>query len=1477
MNSEVEPRDAREGMVGFALSNPYFIIVGCLVVTIMGILALAQLPKDLLPSANQPAVQIMSFYSGMPVEHVAADLSTRFELYTGQAIGIERQESKSLTGVSVVKNFFDSDTDLNTAISQTTSLVMSVLRKLPPGTQPPLILPFDPMATTPLALVAVSGDFPEKTLYDYGTYHVRTAIQGVPGAMAPTVIGGAERQIVVYLNPQKLKDYNLSALDVMDRITKLNTFIPTGDIKIGDLDYPILSNGLADKISDMNDFPLRSNLGTSVYLSEVGEAKDASKIQTNVVMIDGKRQVYVPIFRQPGSNSIAVVDQAKVVIEKLKKERKDIDLTLVADQSSFIRRAIRAIADETMIGGGLAALLVFLFLGNPRAAAGLLITIPLSLLGAFVGLQASHQTLNAMTLGGLALAIGVLVDNSIVVLENISTKIQQGMAVPVAAYEGAKEVAMPILASTLATLIVLFPVVFLTGIVKILFSALTKSVMFAMIGSFFAAMTVMPLFASRFLKSDEKLPRFFQIMENGVQKLMSAYARLLKLALAHGKKVIAALVVILPLLVFLLAPSIGTELFPRADAGNFMFEVRLPTGTRIEKTAETAKVFEAHLREWIPAFDLKMIITNAGLTYGLPAAYTPNTGTQDVYFNIELKEERVHSTQYYAKIIREKFPKLYPNLIYNIELGGLLSSALNGGLPSPIDLQVEGPSLEKSADLASQLLVQIQKVKGVVQARIQQRFDAPQIQVTLNRKKSMEMGINTEEVVKNLVSSVNGSATFNPTIWVDPKSGVDYLLGVQFQANQVSSFEQLKSIPITGRSQDRGVPLSRFADITESKGPSEINHVNLKPVIDLYADSQDRDIGSVSKDIDAIVKKFPWPDGYSAESRGEISEMNKSVRSMGGGFALAALLVYLILVVQFKSFGVPLIIMITVPMGMVGIVLMLSLTQTYFSIQAAIGAIFMIGIAVANGVLLIEFILHQAKTLGLNDEAIIAGSKARLRPILMTSLASVLGLVPMAVGIGHGSEANIPLGRSVIGGQLLSVTLTLFVVPILVKLFLAKKKAPLNPRAVAASVMVGLIACVSFSPSFAHANPQKITVVHDQVQNPLRLEEVIEKAIHNSPELRAETFNQEASEQRVGVSESYYLPNLEFQAIDSFGFPGSSNYLGIGGLVGSPFRSGFGAGLVASTTIYDFGRTSGRVQVAKANLNVQKANTEVEAESVKQEAILHLIECSHLQALKENWLEIARESSLIEKEVNGYVKTGQRSVVDQYLVKSQTEEAKTQALDYDGRAKDEYLALQVLTGDLHGKACPGIDEYSLKLSTSFVSAPVIDQYQAYAAISEAKLETAQAGNYPEIVAMGSVGALERSRLVDKNDYSAALGVRLPLFEGFRVSHEVHAARAERDSARELVSAVEQKITLLNQEFDEQIHSAQTRLDRLQLEIAVAQKGYDLAKQRYLDFEGQVVDLREALRNLSRVSSLLNDAKRDLRKSEAGKLALNGLI
>ena len=1029
---------SQKGFAQFAVKNPHFILVICILLIILGSLSYNLLPKDLLPAVKMPAVQILSFYPGMPVEHVENNLTARFELYTGQAIGITKQESRSLNGVSIVRNYFSEDVDLNTAIAQTTSLVMSVLRRLPPGTQPPLIMPFDPTASVPIALVAVSGDKSEKELYDFARYNVINAVQTVNGAMAPTVMGGSERQVVIDLDRDKLAKYNMSPLEVLNRINELNTFIPSGSVKLGDQEFQITSNGLVDSIDEMNSFPLRAEFGETVPLNKVGRALDSHKIQTNYVLIDGKPQVYVPVYRQPGSNTIKVVDEVRASIKKLGETTDHLKLQIVGDQSGFVKKAIESISEEAVIGGGMAALLVLIFLGSFRATVAIALTIPLSFLFAFMGLKAMGQSLNAMTLGGLALAVGVLVDNSIVVIENIFHHIEHKMDPLEAALIGAQEVAVPVLISTLCTLIVFTPVIFLQGLIKYLFAALALAVILAMVASYFISMTLIPLYSYRFIKEVSHGSKINQAINQIMHKITKVYGKTIEYLLTK-KVIVLGIVIVVISAAVLSGPFVGTELFPKADAGSFIMELRMKSGTRIENTTAVAKEIDKKIHQWIPEKDLQTVLVNVGVYYGYPAAFTPNSGSQDMFFNIQLTDERSQTSQYYAEELRKHLQTDYPGLDYGFQLGGLLSSALNAGLKAPIDINIQGPDKKIELQIAENLKTEIAKIKGARDVRVQERLDTPQIQINVNRQLSAEMGITTDEVIKNVVSAVSNSSSFNSAIWVDPKSGIDYLLGVQFNEKEFNTISDLLHIPITGRKQGRTVTLDKLVKLERTQGPTEINHTDLKPMFNLYVNVMDRDIGSVSHDIEKVIAAQKIPTHYEVKVQGEYAEMNKSLSVVGGGFVLAVILVYLLLVIQFRSWTIPLIIISAVPLGVCGLIVSFYITNTYFSIQAAIGAIFLIGIGVSNSVLLVEFILKRVNQGAVLKTAIIEGAQARFRPIIMTALAAIMGLVPMAIGLGKGSEANIPLGRAVVGGELIGVPLILIVVPILFYVFVPKK------------------------------------------------------------------------------------------------------------------------------------------------------------------------------------------------------------------------------------------------------------------------------------------------------------------------------------------------------------------------------------------------------------------------------------------------------
>lgn len=1055
-------------MVRAALRNPHAVIVLALAILVIGLTAITRLPTDILPTFKTPAVQILTFYPGMPAEVMEKDITTRLERWTGQANGVARQESKSMVGVSVVKDFFREDVDPNTAMSQVTSLAMSDLYYLPPGTIPPMVMPFDPTASIPLVLISVSSPtFDETKLYDVAYFDLRNRLQSITGVIAPAVYGGKLRRILAYVDREKAQVRGLSPLDVINSIRNYNVMIPTGNAKFGALDYQINANGMVKTVAELNDLPLNVGSGPPTYIRDVANVEDSNQIQSNVVRVDGKRQVYIPIYRQPGANTIAVVDGIKAQLKPILERIKGISLDVVMDQSFYVRESIRNLIYEAVIGAGLAALLVLLFLGSYRPMFIVLLSLPLACLGAFIGLYFTGESLNAMTLGGLALAIGLLIDQSIVVIENTERHLSLGKSPMDAARDGAMEVAKPLLIITLTLAVVFFPVVFLTGIGKFLFTPLAKTVIIAIGTSYILALTLVPVCAAKFLRhkispmrADSRArvlreeggahaPASPEEEERGwFHRVRLGYENLLHRALGLRWLVIGATAVLFVGSLFLFK-SLGTELFPQTDAGQFMVRVRAQTGLRVERTEQLIAEVEKSIAATIPEKERKIIISNIGVLLDWPAAYTPNSGPSDAFVLVQLAEKHGRSTFDYVDELRGKLSKEFPGTEFSFDTGGMMTAALNGGLPSPINIQIEGNSLEVAHDIAQKIKTFAETVPGAVDVRIQQRLDAPQINVDVDRMKSAQLGLTQDGIVKNIVTALNSSTNFAPSFWIDERNGNHYFIGAQYREGDIKSLETVLDIPITGPKQSTPIPLRNVAKFSRGTAPSEVNHLNITRVTDLYVNVRGRDVGSVASDIESYINRIrndrsEVPEGYYIQMRGEVKSMRDSFQSLGFGFGLAVLLVYLVMVVQFRSFLDPFIVMFAVPLGLIGVALMLYFTGTYLSIQSAMGIIMMVGIVVSFSVLMVDFanrILAEAHEKGIQKttrHAIVEAATLRLRPILMVGLAAILGLTPMAIAGG----ANIPLARAVVGGLLAAVVLVLFVVPILYLSFKGEKRTP---------------------------------------------------------------------------------------------------------------------------------------------------------------------------------------------------------------------------------------------------------------------------------------------------------------------------------------------------------------------------------------------------------------------------------------------------
>jgi CzcA family heavy metal efflux pump len=1052
-------------LVRFALRNPYTIIVAVMAVVVLGVTSLQRMPVDILPQFQTPAVQVVTFYPGMPAVVMEKDITSRIERWTGQSMGISRQEARSMIGVSIVKDFFHEGVDPASAIAQVSSYAMSDLFYLPPGTIPPMVMPFDPTATLPLALITVSSpEFDETKLYDVAYFELRNRLQGISGVIAPAVYGGKLRRILAYVDRDKLEARNLSPLDVVSTLRRFSTMIPTGAAKLGNYDYQIITNGMPETVEEMNSFPVKIEDGAPVLIGDVGRVEDSHQIQSNVVRISarpdmvGKRQVYIPIYRQPGANTIEVVDgvqrELSAILDRLPKS---IHLNVVMDQSVYVRRAIRSLTVEGVLGAGLAAVMILLFIGSVRSTIITTLAIPLSILAAFIGLYFTGNSINAMTIGGLALAVGRLVDDAIVVLENTDRHLAEGASPLAAARDAAGEVSMPVFVATLTTMIVFFPVVFLTGIGKFLFTPLALAVAFSIAASYLVAMTLVPAYCAQFLRRHEGHGTgFLHRFNRGFDRFRAGYGRSLAWAMARrGSVLIGVGVVFVGSL--MLGRFVGTDLFPEVDAGQFSVRVRAESGTRIENTEALVAEVEDAIKELIPADDLEMLISNIGVLMDWPAAYTPNAGPQDTFIEVQLSDDRDRSAQEYASILREELPQRFPHVEFSAHTGGIVTAALNFGLPSPINIQVNGNDLHVARGFAERIQQAVAAVPGAVDVRIQQRLDYPAIKINVDRLKTAHLGLTPTQVVRNVVTSLNSSINFDPAFWIDESNGNHYFLGAQYPERLIESIDTLRNIPITAgdrtmlesatargggdngrhRQTARFTLLKNVATFEETSAPTEVSHVNISRVIDVYANVWGRDLGGVARDIEAKLASIreDLPPGYRIDMRGEVESMRESFQSLGFGFLLASLLVYLVMVAQFRSFLDPFVVMFAVPLGLIGVVAILLLTGSTLNVQSFMGIIFMVGIAVSNSVLLVEFSNRLLAKGHDPEQASVEAASIRLRPIVMTSLAAILGLLPMAIGFGHGSEANIPLARAVVGGLSVSTVLTLFVVPILYRIF----------------------------------------------------------------------------------------------------------------------------------------------------------------------------------------------------------------------------------------------------------------------------------------------------------------------------------------------------------------------------------------------------------------------------------------------------------
>src|SRR5579863_5571973 len=1073
-------------MPKFALRFPFFILMLCLVVALIGTVTVVRMPVDLFPRIDMPVVVVATFYNGMPPRQIEADITNTFERFFTLAANVDHSESRSLTGVSLIKIYFKAGTNPNAALSNVANLAMADLRRLPPGTLPPVVLGMD-ASTQPVCLVTLKGQgLNETRLKDLAQFQLRNQISNVQGASVPQPYGGTYRQIQIYVDPLKLEARNLSLNDVVKSVNSSNLILPAGDVRIGSKDFNIYANSQFPDANSMNQMPLKSVGNASVLVADVGHAVDSGALQYNVVRIDGQRSVYVPIFKQGGnSNTITIVNGIKQAVRHLVDIPEELKTNVVFDQSLFVKLAISNVSREAGIGLALTAVMILVFLGSPRATVAVLLAVPLSIVVCLLIINFMGGSINTMVLGGLALVFSRLIDNGVIVLENIFRHMELGKSPAEASGEGGTEVSMAVLAASFTTAIVFFPVTFFTGVSKYIFTPLALGVVLSIFASYFFAMTVVPLFCSMFVRLDvlgvahegdieavegQKPPffrRFLIFFNDHFHRLLDRYEELAFRVLRRPGFAAATMLGGLALLLVITLPFLGRAYFPRTDPGQFIINVRMPSGTRLEVSDQYIAKVEDLIRNVVRPKDLDMIVSNIGVYPDLSAIYTSNASMDTAFVQTSLKEDHGIGSYEYMRRVRDRLSNEMPELTTYFQAGGLVDGVINQGLPAPIDIQIKSQDMDHSFVLAQEIAAKVQTIPNVSSVYIPQSVNYPGLALNIDRQRASMVGISTKEIVDDVITALTSDGMVAPSYWIDPKSGNNYMVTVQYTNRWINnmSMEDLKNIPLRGirpagyapmqeglqadpvrgqYSQDGNssgyLPLGAVADIRQINTPTEVDHYQIRRVVDIYVATKTEALQTVGARIQNVLSGIQHDRNTVIDIRGAVVSMNEAFRDFGVGLVIAVVLVYLILMAQFTSFVDPFIIIMAVPPGLTGVVLILLATGSTLNIMSLMGVIMMTGIVVSNSIIIVEFagILHRQGQPLL--EAVVHSCKIRLRPILMTSLATLLGMIPMALGLEAGSEQYAPLARAVIGGLAASVAVTVFLVPAVYLVIHARRK-----------------------------------------------------------------------------------------------------------------------------------------------------------------------------------------------------------------------------------------------------------------------------------------------------------------------------------------------------------------------------------------------------------------------------------------------------
>jgi hydrophobic/amphiphilic exporter-1 (mainly G- bacteria), HAE1 family len=1016
-------------MSRFAIRTPYFIVVVALIIIVIGVTSVVRMPVDMFPNIDIAVVAVATFYSGMPPEQIETDITARFERFFTLGSGIDHMESRSLPGVSVIRVYFQPGFNSDAAVSEISNLAMANLRRLPPGTLPPIVLKFD-ASSLPVCLITFKGEgLNETQLKDAAWYQVRTQVASVSGASVPQPFGGITRQIMVYVDPYKLESHQMSVMDVVRAVNESNLILPAGDVKIGNFDYNIYTNSQAPDLSTISNIPLRTVGQATIKVGDVAKAVDGGQIQTNIVRVDGQPSVFVQVLKQGGdTNTIEIVNGVREKLKHLVDVPKQLVTDVVFDQSKYVKSAIETLIHEGGIGLFLTSLMILIFLGSFRATIAVFFSIPISALATFIALFFGGSSINSMVLGGLALAFSRLIDNSVVVLENIYRHLEMGETPEEAAERGGREVALPVLAATLTTLIVFFPVTFLFGVSKFLFQALALAVILSLLASYVVAMTVVPLFCSRFIKTAHTTGAFNKWFDHQFEALLNGYDKMIARVLRRPGLAIIGLAVlfVVSLAIF---PNLGLSFFPRTDAGQFVVNLKAPTGTRIEVTNQLIEQVEQLIRKTIPPDELKIIVSNIGATPDISALYTTNSAPHTSTVQVNLSEGHKVGSYEYMDRVRQKLAREMPQLTAYFQSGGLVDAVLNLGLPAPIDIQVAGSNMEGGYKLAADLARQIRHVPNVSDVYIPQDLDYPSLHLDVNRERASELGFDLHEVVNNVITALTSNAMIAPSYWIDPKTGQDYMLTVQYPETQIQSMPDLKAIPLRSPDGARSTRLDMVSRVTRFLSPTEVDHYQLRRITDIYVQTKGEDLGRVANAIDKIIDRTKAPAGIDVSLRGMVQNMRASFKSFGLGLCMSVVLLFLVITAQFQSFVDPVLILLALPPGLTGVLLTLWLTGTTLNVMSLMGIIMMVGISVSDSILIVEFTKRLRADGMAIRQAVATAARVRLRPVLMTSLATVIGLLPMALKFGEGSEAYAPLARAICGGVTVSAMLTVFVVP----------------------------------------------------------------------------------------------------------------------------------------------------------------------------------------------------------------------------------------------------------------------------------------------------------------------------------------------------------------------------------------------------------------------------------------------------------------